>query len=245
MSCPLVSKNAPAVFARLMADIMNGLQRNGIAVYLDDIIIGGRNFREHYGLLKEVLERLRGAGLTVKSSKVSLCRKKLLFLGRQISAQGIEPDPTKLSVIRNWPRPQHTKDLRDFLGLCNYYGDFIPNLQHRARVFNQLTGKSKFIWTIEREAAFNDLKCALTYSDVLLQFPNLSRPFQLSTDASDTGIGCVLSQRDESGRDQPVLFASKALTNNELNWHTRDKEAFAFIFALRKFRPYLLGRRFT
>ena len=213
-----------------MADIMNGLQWNGIAVYLDDIIIGGRNFREHYGLLKEVLERLRGAGLNV---------------GHRISAQGIEPDPTKLSVIRNWPRPQHTKDLRAFLGLCNYYGDFIPNLQQRARVFNQLTGKSKFIWTIEREAAFNDLKCALTYSDVLLQFPNLSRPFQLSTDASDTGIGCVLSQRDESGRDQPVLFASKALTNNELNWHTRDKEAFAFIFALRKFRPYLLERRFT
>ena len=242
---PFGVKNAPAVFARLMADIMNGLQWNGIAVYLDDIIIGGRNFREHYDLLKEVLERLRGAGLTVKSSKVSLCRKKLLFLGHQISEQGIEPDPTKLSVIRNWPRPQHTKDLRAFLGLCNYYGDFIPNLQQRARVLNQLTGKSKFIWTIEREAAFNDLKCALTSSDVLLQFPNLSRPFELSTDASDTGIGCVLSQRDESGRDQPVLFASKALTNNELNWHTRDKEAFAFIFALRKFRPYLLGRRFT
>lgn len=176
---------------------------------------------------------------------MSLCRKKLLFLGHQISAKGIEPNSTKVSVIRNWPRPENTKELRTFLGLCNYYGDFIPNLLQRARTPNQLTGKSKFIWTIEREVAFNDLKSALTSSDVLLQFPNLSRPFELSTDASDTGIGCVLSQRDESGRDQPVLFASKALTDNELNWHTRDKEAFAFIFALRKFRPYLLGRRFT
>ena len=88
-----------------MANIMNGLQWNGIAVYLDDIIIGGINFRKHYDLLKEVLERLHGAGLTVKSSKVSLCRKKLLFFGHQILAQGIGPDPTKLSVIRNWPRP--------------------------------------------------------------------------------------------------------------------------------------------
>ena len=72
-----------------------------------------------------------------------------------------------------------------------------------------------------------------------------SRPFELSTDASDTGIGCILSQRDDSGRDRPVLFASKTLNNNELNWHTRDKEAYALIFARRKFRPYLLGRRFT
>lgn len=242
---PFGVKNAPAVFARLMADIMNGLQWNGIAVYLDDIIIGGRNFREHFNLLKEVLERLRAAGLTVKSSKVSLCQKKLIFLGHQISARGIEPDPTKLSAIRDWPRPRNTKELRAFLGLCNYYSDFIPNLQQRAHVLNLLTGKSKFLWSIEKEAAFHDLKFALTSSDVLLHFPDISRPFELSTDASDTGIGCILSQRDDSGRDQPVLFASKALTNNELNWHTRDKEVYAFVFALRKFRPYLLGRRFT
>ena len=72
----------------------------------------------------------------------------------------------------------------------------------------------------------------------------MSRPFELSTDASDTGIDCILSQRDDSGRDRPVLFASKTL-NNELNWHKRDKEVYALIFALPKFRPYLLGRRFT
>ena len=83
---PFGVKNAPTVFARLMADIMNGLQRNRIAVYLDDIIIGGKNFQEHYDLLKEVLEQLRGACLTVKSSKVSLCQKQLLFLSHQISA---------------------------------------------------------------------------------------------------------------------------------------------------------------
>ena len=241
---PFGVKNAPAVFARLMADIMQGLQWNGIAVYLDDIIIGGKNFQEHYDMLRDVFERLREAGVTIKSSKVSLCRNKLRFLGHQISEKGIEPDPTKVNVIRHWPRPENTKELRAFLGLCNYYSEFIPNLQHRARVLHQLTGKSKFIWTLEREAAFNDLKLALTSDDVLLQFPNMLAPFEVSTDASDTGIGCILSQRDDSGRDQPVLFASKALTNNELNWHTRDKEAYAFIFALRKFRPYLLGRRF-
>ena len=96
-------------------------------------------------------------GLTIKSSKVSLCRNKLSFLGHQISEKGVEPDPHKLNVIRHWLRPENTKDLRAFLGLCNYY----------------------------------------------------YYPFEVSTNASDTGIGCILSQRDSSGRDQPVLFASK------------------------------------
>ena len=139
-----------------MANIMQGLQwNNGIAVYLDDIIISGKNFQEHYDLLRNVFERLREAGLTIKSSKVSLCRNKLSFLGHQISEKGIEPDPHKLNGYTNgrqWPRPENTKDLRAFLGLCNHYGDFIPNLQDRARVLNQLTGKSKFVWSLQREA---------------------------------------------------------------------------------------------
>ena len=241
---PFGVKNARAVFARLMTDIMRGLLWNGVAVYLDDIIIGGRNFREHYNLLKDVLQRLREAGLTIKSSKVTLCRKKLLFLGHQVSDKGIEPDPAKVEVIRQWPCPTNTKELRAFLGLCNYYGDFIPNLQERARVLNSLTGKSKFVWTLEREAAFNDLKFVLSSSNVILQFPDMRKPFELSTDASDSSVGCVLSQRDELGRDRPVFFASKALSESELNWHIRDKETFAFVFALRKFRYYLLGNRF-
>jgi hypothetical protein len=99
--------------------------------------------------------------------------------------------------------------VRAFLGFCNYYSDFIPNLQRRARVLNELTGKAKFAWNLEREAALNDLKNALSSGNVLLQFPNISEPFELSTDASDSGVGCVLSQRDKDGRDQPVFFASK------------------------------------
>ena len=155
------------------------------------------------------------------------------------------PDPAKVEVIRQWPFPTNTKELRAFLGLCNYYGDFIPNLQARARVLNQITGKAKFCWTVEREAAFNDLKIALSSNDVILQFPNMTKPFELSTDASESSVGCVLSQRDLSGRDRPVFFASKALSDSEQNWHTREKEAFALIFALRKFRHYLMGTRFT
>ena len=241
---PFGVKNAPAVFSCLMADVMGGLAWSGVAIYLDDIIIGGTTFEEHIRLLKDVLSRLREAGLTVKSSKVNLCQRSLHFLGHVVSIDGISPDPEKVETICNWPRPQNTKDVRSFLGLCNYYMEFVPNIQIIAKPLNELTGKAKFEWTAEREESFSQLKDALTKTPVLA-FPDNSRPFELSTDASDTGFGCILSQRDTSGRERPIHYVSKTFSNNELSWHTRDKEAYALVYALRKFRHYLLGRKFT
>ena len=226
---PFGVKNAPAVFSRLMSDVMRGLAWNGVAIYLDDLIIGGRNFEEHMELLKEVFSRLRAAGLTIKSSKVILCQKTLRFLGHLVSVDGIAPDPDKIKVILDWPRPKTTKDVRSFLGLCNYYMEFAPNLQLLAKPLNELTVKTKFQWTDEREEAFTKLKTALT-STPILAFPDMNQVFELSTDASDFGFGCILSQRDSTGRERPVHFLSKTFSGNELAWHTRDKEAFAFIY---------------
>ncbi|KAK3730339.1 hypothetical protein QZH41_002079, partial [Actinostola sp. cb2023] len=206
---PFGVKNAPAVFSRLMADVMRGLTWNGVAIYLDDIIIGGASFDEHLRLLKEVLSRLRNAGLTIKSSKVHLCQKTLRFLGHLVSVEGISPDPEKVETVRNWPRPQTSKDVRSFLGLCNYYMEFVPNIQLLAKPLNELTGKASFVWTAEREKSFCKLKEALTSAPVLA-FPDMTKTFELSTDASDTGFGCILSQRDNSGRERPVYYLSKA-----------------------------------
>ena len=227
-----------------MSDVMRGLTWNGIAIYLDDIIIGGRNFDEHVQLLKEVLSRLRNAGLTIKSSKVSLCKKTLRFLGHLVSIEGISPDPEKVDAVLNWPRPTTAKDVRIFLGLCNYYMEFMPNIQLVAKPLNELTGTAKFEWTAEREEAFYKLKEALTSAPVLA-FPDMTRTFELSTDASDIGFGSILSQRDSTGQDRPIYYLSRTFSSNEINWHTRDKEAFALVYALRKFRHYLLGQRFT
>ncbi|KXJ09791.1 Retrovirus-related Pol polyprotein from transposon 17.6 [Exaiptasia diaphana] len=198
MVMPFGVKNAPVVFSRLMSDVMRGLSWNGIAIYLDDIIIGGASFEEHLQLLKDVFVRLRDAGLTVKSSKVHLCQRTLRFLGHIVSVDGISPDPEKVQTLRDWPRPQTTRDVRSFLGLCNYYMEFIPDMQIMAKPLNELTGKVKFEWSAEREKAFCGLKEALTSTPVLA-FPDLTRPFELSTDASDTGFGCILSQRDNYG----------------------------------------------
>jgi hypothetical protein len=178
---------------------MQRLLWDGVTVYLDDIIIiGGRNFQEYLKLLRDVLQRLREAGLTVKSSKVKLCSKQLTFLGHEVSGHGVKPDPDKIQAIKGWPTPTTSKEVRAFRGFCNY-SDFIPNLQRRACVLSELNRQAKFVWKLERVAAFNDLKNALSSGNVLLQFPNMSKPFELSTDASDSGVGCVLSLRDKDG----------------------------------------------
>ena len=241
---PFGAKGAPACFSRLIAEVLQGLIGYGVTAYLDDIIVGGKSEAEHLNLLQAVLERLRYAGLTVKSTKVVPCRRRIKFLGHVVSSSGLEPDEEKVEVIKNWPRPQTTKQLRQFLGLCNYYNDFVPQLQVLAAPLHQVSGKAKFQWDEWKERAFQELKRALGES-TLLHLPDLQQEFEVSTDASDLGLGCVLSQRDRSGVDRPVSFVSKAFSSSEKNWHIRDKEVFAFIFALRKFRPYLLGMHFT
>ena len=122
-------KNAPSFFVRLMSDVLRDLLDNDVTAYLDDIIVGARNAEEHLSLLRAVLERLRDADLTAKSLKVVPCRRRLRFLGHLVSGDGIEPDPEKLEVIKSWPRPLSTKEVRSFLGLCIYYMDFVAKLQ--------------------------------------------------------------------------------------------------------------------
>ena len=106
---------------------------------------------------------------------------------------GVEPDPEKVAEIKSWPRPASTKEVRSFLGLCAYYSDFVPDLQRIAAPLHQISGKAKFNWADEREAAFEKPKMALSET-VTLQFPDMQE-FEVSTEASNTGLVCILSQR--------------------------------------------------
>ena len=240
---PYGAKGAPSCFTRLMSVVLRDLLGNGVTAYMDDVVVGGRTVAEHFTLLRAVLERLRKAGLTVKSKKVVACRRRIRVLGHVVSGSTVQPDPERVEAIRAWPSPQTTKQVRQFLGMCTYYNDFVPQLQLLAAPLHELSGKSRFSWDRNKELAFQQMKQALSDA-AALQLPDLQRDFEVSTDASDTGIGCVLSQRDSAGVERPICFASKSLTDSERNWHIRDKEVFALIFAVRKFRHYLLGKQF-
>ncbi|GBM27783.1 Retrovirus-related Pol polyprotein from transposon 297 [Araneus ventricosus] len=202
--------NAPATFERLMETVLRGLTSEACLVYLDDIIIVGRTFQEHLNNIRKVFQRLQKANLKLSPKKCRFFRKEVSYLGHIISADGVKTDPEKTKAVVDWPRPETVHDLRSFLGLCTYYRRFVRNFSAIARALHKLTeARSNFNWTEECDKSFNSLKQALITSPVLT-YPRTDKEFILDTDASNEGIGAVLSQK--IGNEECVIaYFSKSL----------------------------------
>ena len=237
--------NAPATFQRLMDCVLAGLQWSSCLVYIDDVIIIGRSFEEHLHHLQQVLDRLKSAGLKIQPSKCHFLQREVIFLGHVVSSTGVSPDPSKTSKIKEWPTPKCVQEVQQFLGLANYYRRFIKNFATIAKPLHQTTERRKpFKWTAECEQAFNQLKNCLTTSPILAM-PDWSKPFIIDTDASETGIGAVLSQQDPDGTEHVIAYASRLLTKPERNYCVTRKELLAVVTFLIHFRHYLIGVPFT
>ena len=157
------------------------------------------------------------------------------------------PDQSKLEAVKDFKQPETKKDVRAFLGLTGYYRTFILGCASRAAALTDLTRKrepSNLTWTPECTAAFQDLKDALC-SQPVLSNPDLKRPFVLQVDASDVGLGAVMSQVGDDREEHPVAYASRKLFPRELKYATIEKEDLALKWAVQEFRVYLLGREFT
>ena len=235
--------NAPATFERLMEQILNGLNWRTCLVYLDDIIVTGKTFDEHLDNLREVFERIRNAGMKLSPKKCSLFKKEVKYLGHIVSSSGISTDPEKLETVTNWPIPNNLQELRSFLGLCTYYRRFVANFSDIARALHELTEKGKpFLWTTQCQQAFDSLKEAVTTAPILA-YPVPGAPFILDTDASNSGIGAVLSQGTENG-EKVVAFYSRSLSKTERNYCVTRRELLAAVESIRQFQKYLYGQPF-
>ena len=240
---PFGLKNAPATFQRLMNSVLIGIQGLRCLVYLDDIVIYGSSLEDHNKRLTEVLQRLREANLKLQPDKCEFLRKEVNYLGHVISEDGISPDPAKLQAIRDFPEPQKVKDVQSFIGLAGYYRKFIKEFSKIAKPLTKLTKKTeKFAWAAEQQIAFNTLKEKLTTAPVL-QYPDFTKEFNVTTDASDYAIGAVLSQ-GPIGNDRPIAYASRILNRAEQNYSTTEKELLAIVWAVKHFRPYVYGTKF-
>ena len=239
---PFGLTNAPPTFQRLMECVLAGLSGDHCLVYLDDIIVFSKTFEEHLQRLRSVLDRLRTAGLKLKLKKCHFAKQQITYLGHVISTKGVEPDGTKLAAVTAYPTPRNSKEVKQFMGLSNYYHRFISNYAHLAEPLHRLLRKSSnktFNWTPECDAAFNGLKARLT-SPPILAFPNFAEPFIVATDASDRAIGGVLSQ----GQDRVIAYWSRQLSKAERNYSTIEREALAAVGAIKEFYPYLYGFSF-
>ena len=240
-------KTAPATFQRAMEVILFGLTFEICLCYLDDVIIFGRTLTEHNDRLKTVLTRFREHNLRVKLAKCVFASPQVTYLGHQVNQKRVSPDPAKVEAVQNISSPTSLKEVHSFPGLTGYYRRFIPHYATIAQLLTKLTSKeyyNRFEWSKECQAAFEKLKHLLC-SAPILRYPDFNREFVLHTDASDVGLGVVLSQFDKHSREHVVAYASKTLSPRETNYSTTEKEAFAIQFGTQHFRVYLVGCKFT
>jgi len=235
--------NAPATFERLMEKVLHKLLSKICLVYLDDVIIFGRSFDEMVENLKEVFLRLRAANLKINPKKCVLFSKSVKYLGHVISAEGVATDPEKVVAVRDWPTPHNKKQLRSFLGFSSYYRKFVKGFSTIAKPLYALTeNQTKYLWDEKCQNAFDNLKRLLT-STSILSFPKGYGEFVLDTDASNIGVGAVLSQVQE-GEERVIAYFSRVLSKTERNYCVTRRELLAIVNSVKFFHHYLYGRKF-
>jgi len=195
--------------------ILRKYLRDFALVYLDDIIIYSKIWKGHLNHLRLVFEALRGAGLMVKVKKCEFAKKELKFLEHIISREGIRTDPEKIEKMINMEPPKNLKELRSRLGLFSFYHQYIKGFSSITTPMYELTqienGKYvPFVWNEKRQKAFNEIKRKMMMAPIIVH-PDFEKLFILYTDASREGIGAVLYQKDDQGKERIIACASRAL----------------------------------
>ena len=242
---PFGLQGAPATFQRMMDQVLAGCTEYA-AAYLDDVVIHSSTWGEHINHLGSILQKLKEAGFTVQPKKCQFGMDRCSYLGHVVGNGEARPEETKIQAVECFPLLKTKKRVRAFLGLTGYYRKFVPDYADIATPLSDLTKNKEpnaIKWTEECEQAFTRFKKALC-SEPVMRSPNFSRTFVLQTDASDRGIGAILSQCDDKGKEHPIAFYSKKLLPRETQYSTVEKECLAIKAATHAFRVYLLGRQF-
>lgn len=211
--------------------------------FIDDIIIYSMTWKEHLEHIEAVLSTLCELNFSANIRKCHFVKSKVSYLGHMVGSGEHGPDPEKLKVIENLKRPSNKKELRSVLGLFNYYREYVPNFAEIAIPLTELTKNSvpnNIPWTEREETAFRELKEKLGTA-MSLNTPDLQKPFVISCDASEVGIGASLGQRDAKGKIMPITFASQKLSDTQKKWSAIEREAYALIWSLKKFETWIFG----
>ena len=243
---------APELFQKIMWTILGSC--TGVVIYLDDILIYADTVEQLRQRTEEVKSRLAKNNLTLNSEKCVYEQTEVEFLGLQLSETGIRPTTNKLEAIQNCARPANVPEVRSFLGLINFVGSFIPNLSHRTEPLRRLLkAGNQFSWGSDQQLAFDQLKKAMSsvvQEKGFFDADEDKASTWLYTDASGVGLGAVMLQGKTDAKPgdeslKPIAFASKSLTPTEMAYPQTHREALAVIWAVEKFRLYLIGRKFN
>ncbi|CAL8989416.1 unnamed protein product [Prunus brigantina] len=237
---PFGLTNAPATFCTLMNKVFHPFLDKFVVVYIDDIVVYSNSLEEHLEHLQRVFKVLRENELYVKKEKCSFAQNEVEFLGHKIRGGQLLMEEGKVRAIQEWEPPTKVPELRSFLGLVNYYRRFIKGYSAIAAPLTDLLKKNRtWQWTPQCQHAFDELKKALMEEPVP-RLPDLSKPFEVHTDASDFAIGGVLMQDGH-----PLAFESRKLNDTERRYTVQEKEMTAVVHCMRTWRHYLLGSQFV
>lgn len=240
---PFGLKNAAQAFQRLMDGILKDTPFT--FNYIDDILVASHSDEEHYKHLQQLFQLLSDNGLVINKCKCVFGAKELDFLGHRITSQGVLPNPDRVSALYNCNVPNDRTSLQRFLGMINYYHRFIPHIAETlAPLHAQASGKGQtIVWSDACQTAFEQAKNALKDA-TLLHHPNVHSPTSLTVDASNVAIGAQIEQLQGQSW-VPLAFFSRKLTESEKKYSAFDRELLATYCAIKHFRHFLEGRKFT
>ena len=233
--------SAPEKYQRIISDVIRGCK--GVANIADDLIVHGKDAGEHDKNLHAVLQRLRERGLTLNGAKCQFRLHKLTFFGHNLSREGVSPSEEKIAAVVNAQPPKNASEVRSFVKLVQYSSKFIPNFSQVAEPLRKLLRKDQaFIWGVEQQMAFEELKGLMTSAKALAYFRGDCKT-RIVADAGPDGLGAVLLQFQE-GEWRAVSYASRNLTEVERRYAQTEKEALALVWACERFNLYVYGRDF-
>ena len=245
LKMPFGLSNSPGTFQRVMDLVLRGLTWKSCLVYIDDIIVYSKTFGEHLIHLQQVFDALTTAGLRLSAKKSILGCHEVDYLGFRVGRDGLKPQAGLVTAVKDFPQPTDATGVKRFVHMAGFYRRFIPGFAATAGPLQALLkNDATFRWGVEENGAFQKLKDALI-SKPCLALPDFDLPFTLATDAAQTtGMGAALMQDFGQGL-QPLAFWSRALTDAQTRYGVSESECLAIVEAVKVFRPYLYGRRFT
>lgn len=239
---PFGVKPAAQIFQSVMDKILEGIEN--VQAYIDDILIWDKTIEGLEATMEKVFKRLYDYNVKINGEKCQWMIREVKYLGHKISCKGIEPNSEKVEAIMNAPVPKNVTELKSFIGMINFYSKFITNLNGKLSSLYVLLQKGQeWNWTLERQKVFEECKKELCGEKILAHY-DLKKEIIINCDASNEGISGILSHKID-GKEKPVFFVSRTLTNTEKSYPILHREALAIVFSMEKFFKYIYGNHVT
>lgn len=245
LRCPFGLTNAPKVFSRFIHEVFGQLLREKkLLVFFDDLFIATKDLPEHLSILSETFEIAGRFHLNFRLDKCFFALREISYLGYHVSIRGISPSQENIDAVVNYPLPRNSKDVLRFVCLASYFRRFVPNFSSVAKPLYELVKKNAvFKFNEEEYEAFEALKQRLASKPVLAIFSPTAET-ELHCDASASGFGAILLQKQSNASFKPVSYFSQRTSATESKYHSFELECLAVVYAVKRYRVYLLGIKF-